>query len=293
MSRKDLTGQRFGRLIVINCNEELTKIKKRAYWNCKCDCGKEKPICGYSLTSGQTTSCGCYNKEVTTKNLIGQKFCRLTVIEEKGKNKHGSYMWLCQCDCGNKVIIDGKNLRNGHIKSCGCLHKETASNYMKQLNERQWQDEEYQNKMSELMKQQREEWEQDEKYKQMQSTIAKQMWEDEEFREAHSGKNHHNYNSNLTDEEREQNRNIEGYNEWVLKVKEQANFTCDICGYRGNKLRSHHLDGYNWCKERRTDVSNGVCLCDKCHKEFHSIYGQGDNTQKQYIKFKQQKSTQK
>lgn len=44
MARKriDLTGQRFGRLTVINLNEEISKQKKRSHWNCRCDCGNEK-----------------------------------------------------------------------------------------------------------------------------------------------------------------------------------------------------------------------------------------------------------
>lgn len=38
------------------------------------------------------------------------------------------------------------------------------------------------------------------------------------------------------------------------------------------KLHSHHLNDYHSHKELRCDVSNGVCLCDKCHKEFHNDY---------------------
>ena len=33
------------------------------------------------------------------KNLIGQKFNRLTVLEDTGKRKNGSVVWLCRCDC--------------------------------------------------------------------------------------------------------------------------------------------------------------------------------------------------
>ena len=60
------------------------------------------------------------------KDLIGQKFNKLTVIEkvtdEKGKTK-----WRCKCDCGNEKIIRGDSLRSGHTKSCGCLQREHAS----------------------------------------------------------------------------------------------------------------------------------------------------------------------
>lgn len=62
---KDLLGQRFGRLIVIELADKRTT--GRAVWRCKCDCGSIKEIVGTSLTSGNTKSCGCYNKEIASK----------------------------------------------------------------------------------------------------------------------------------------------------------------------------------------------------------------------------------
>lgn len=38
------------------------------------------------------------------KNLIGQKFGRLTVISEYGRYKKKQVQWLCKCECGNTVI---------------------------------------------------------------------------------------------------------------------------------------------------------------------------------------------
>lgn len=54
------------------------------------------------------------------KDLTGQKFEMWTVLEVYGKNKSGGYMWLCQCDCGKIKAIDGRSLRSGTSKSCGC-----------------------------------------------------------------------------------------------------------------------------------------------------------------------------
>lgn len=57
---KELTGQRFGRLTVKN----FSHIHNRtAYWNCVCDCGHTKTVCGTSLTRGSTKSCGCLHDE--------------------------------------------------------------------------------------------------------------------------------------------------------------------------------------------------------------------------------------
>ena len=55
------------------------------------------------------------------KDLTGQKFGRLTVIERAENGKNGSTRWLCRCECGNEKIIEGGHLRSNKIKSCGCL----------------------------------------------------------------------------------------------------------------------------------------------------------------------------
>ena len=47
----------------------------------------------------------------------------------------------------------------------------------------------------------------------------------------------------------------------------------------------HHLDGYNWCKEKRTDINNGIVLSKEIHDEFHSLYGRGNNTLDQFIEY--------
>jgi len=58
------------------------------------------------------------------KDLTGQKFGRLTVIEKTGKRLCGHIVWKCQCECGNIAEVMGRNLLTGHTKSCGCLEKE-------------------------------------------------------------------------------------------------------------------------------------------------------------------------
>lgn len=53
-------------------------------------------------------------------DLTGSRFGRLTVIE-RAPNKNGRVQWVCQCDCGNKVIVSRNSLRSGTTQSCGCL----------------------------------------------------------------------------------------------------------------------------------------------------------------------------
>lgn len=60
-------------------------------------------------------------------NMIGQKFGKLTVLEEcEERTKNGTKIYKCHCDCGNYINVIGTNLRNGQTKSCGCLRVEIS-----------------------------------------------------------------------------------------------------------------------------------------------------------------------
>ncbi len=60
------------------------------------------------------------------KDLTGIKFGRLEVMNfsHKRKTPNGTikYYWNCSCDCGNSTIVESRDLRSGHTRSCGCLH---------------------------------------------------------------------------------------------------------------------------------------------------------------------------
>lgn len=59
-------------------------------------------------------------------DLTGQRFGRWLVIRAEGVNKFGSRLWLCECECGNRKVVNGSELRRGASKSCGCLNRELA-----------------------------------------------------------------------------------------------------------------------------------------------------------------------
>lgn len=70
------------------------------------------------------------------KNIIGQRFNRLVVLQRaenyiKPLGKGQVAQWLCQCDCGNKIVVRSDSLKSGSVKSCGCLHSEMASELCK------------------------------------------------------------------------------------------------------------------------------------------------------------------
>ena len=127
---KDIRGKEFKRLRVI---ERVKDSRKGVFWLCKCKCGNYKVARGSSLTSGDTTSCGCRLAEkLAPHDITGQKFGRLTAVEITNKrSKSGDAYWKCLCDCGNYTTVPKSRVSSGNVKSCGCLVGELASERLK------------------------------------------------------------------------------------------------------------------------------------------------------------------
>lgn len=122
---RDLTGMKFGRLKVIS----FKGIENhKAIWNCECQCGNNISVIGRSLVCGNTSSCGCYQRDIAGKHnfidLTGKVFGRLTVLERVKNYKPKGTFYKCKCECGKEIIVGSGNLKNGTTKSCGCLKKE-------------------------------------------------------------------------------------------------------------------------------------------------------------------------
>ena len=70
-AKKDLTGQRFGRLTVLS--DTGKRKRSSVVWLCQCDCGNTTEVITYSLTCGNTKSCGCLHIEAAKENIKGVK----------------------------------------------------------------------------------------------------------------------------------------------------------------------------------------------------------------------------
>lgn len=66
--RKSMAGLKFGRLLVL----KYVRTVRDAIWLCRCDCGTEREVRGRSLRDGNTVSCGCYNREISTTHGLSQ-----------------------------------------------------------------------------------------------------------------------------------------------------------------------------------------------------------------------------
>lgn len=82
MSKKEITGLKFTRLLVIKDSGKRRPKRGGIIWTCLCDCGKQINVRGDHLRRGITKSCGCYNKDIHKKLKI-----RLT----HGKSKSKTY----------------------------------------------------------------------------------------------------------------------------------------------------------------------------------------------------------
>jgi len=92
---------------------------------------------------------------------------------------------------------------------------------------------------------------------------------------------------------RNKNRIISGYGKWKKKVKERDNYICQCCNYKGKILdgimEAHHLENFSDNIELSLEIINGITLCEKCHKDFHRLFGKKNNTRKQFDIFLQSK----
>lgn len=144
ITRQDLTGRRFGKLVALKVDESRSKDGK-VYWLCQCDCGSEKSILSTSLTRRKRNvlSCGCNRNSKSAKekarithnkypdDISGLRFGRIVVLRKTNKKStrkcdYGSFLWECKCDCGGICYYSRYALitPNG-TKSCGCLYNDT------------------------------------------------------------------------------------------------------------------------------------------------------------------------
>lgn len=151
--RKDLTGKRFGKLVV-DCVDEDRSEDAKVYWWCNCDCGNRKSILSTALTRSKnnTKSCGCARNSLEAQlkarvtrqsypqNITDYKFGRLTAkrkttIKSNRAADNGACLWECLCECGNTCYYSRYALitPNG-VRSCGCLYNDTRSTTAKKYN---------------------------------------------------------------------------------------------------------------------------------------------------------------
>lgn len=238
---------------------------------------------------------------------IGEKYNKLTIIELDRKDNRNKPYYLCKCDCGNTKTVRYDCLKSGNTQSCGCALKESArkngQKNFKDLTGKKFG----RLTVIELIDKK------DKYYKKYykckckcgnesivsgsQLTTGKtkscgclnlelaseRMKGKNNWNHKNKGKNHPNYNPNLTDEERLDKRDLIENINWRKDIYKKDDYTCQKCKTKGDKvkLNAHHIRNYSSDKENRFNVNNGITLCVDCHKEFHHRYGNKNNSYEQ------------
>jgi hypothetical protein len=58
------------------------------------------------------------------KDIRGDRYGRLVVIDDRHDKRNGTWRVRCQCDCGAERIVQWSHLRDGKTKSCGCFKRD-------------------------------------------------------------------------------------------------------------------------------------------------------------------------
>ena len=112
----DLTGQRFGMVVVEQQLESTGRGDRR--WLCRCDCGNTYISTTGNLKRRTVANCGC----LKSPDLTGQIFGRLTVLGRSDKRsprgKRTSPQWECRCECGAITYKATDTLKNPDQSMC-------------------------------------------------------------------------------------------------------------------------------------------------------------------------------
>lgn len=113
----DLTGQKFGKLTVI---ERADNRGRHVYWKCKCDCGAIHEARSDGLRNGITLSCGRCDFEDLTGKRFGRRVVLGRAVDRMSIDGYPIRYWKCECDCGTVSDVSESSLTHGKARSCGC-----------------------------------------------------------------------------------------------------------------------------------------------------------------------------
>lgn len=222
-------------------------------------------------------------------DLTGKVFGRLTVIEYSHKTNHGTYYYKCKCSCGTDKVIEGSKLKNGTIKSCGCLRKECfvkdlsgkrfGNLLVKKLHSKKGKHNHTYSIFLCLCDCGKETLVSSSNLQKGNTTSCGCVWKSKM-----RGSNHPQWKGGVTSEFRKIRTSLK-YGEWREAVFTRDFYTCQKCKKVGGKLNAHHKQSFADNPKLRTEIKNGVTLCAKCHQTFHKKYGYRNNNYQQMTAF--------
>lgn len=218
------------------------------------------------------------------KDLTGEKFGEWTILSRAENTKSG-VMWNCRCSCGIERKVSNSNLKSGGSLSCGCLkiiNNDLTGKVFNRWTVLKKVGKNTSNNTTYLCRCECGN----------EKVVSGSNLVNGKSKGCHrcavTGKDHYLWNPNLSDKDRElnNNRKYPEYIEWRKEVFNRDSYTCQLCGAKDSgTLNAHHIESYTANPELRTALSNGITLCEECHKNFHHQYGYGNNTKAQLNEF--------
>lgn len=125
MEHMNLVGKKVGSWEVVG---EVGIVKGMRTWRCRCACGYERNFTTSYLNTGLPSRCPNCRKcqrgtseEELRQHYVGRKIGKYTVVALQGRNKYGSRLWLCRCECGTERVFLTSDLSgNGKRKATQC-----------------------------------------------------------------------------------------------------------------------------------------------------------------------------
>lgn len=137
MNKVNLTGRRFGRLVVISENGKMYSARVIG-WLCRCDCGNTKTISASSLRRGRTLSCGCLNKDIASRRALGMLKTISNNCRQCGKLFISEYVYnaaqTCSPEC--KRLYDLELIHNRYQKDFNHALSRVTSSVLARSKER-------------------------------------------------------------------------------------------------------------------------------------------------------------
>ena len=119
----DKTGRRYGALIALHPAGKTDRGTQ--LWECKCDCGNLVTVAAMQLQKRIVKDCGCgsgHSEKTRYRNIAGVKKGHLTALYPTlQRDKRGSVIWRCRCDCGREIDKAESTFVFGSSISCGCI----------------------------------------------------------------------------------------------------------------------------------------------------------------------------
>lgn len=275
----EIIGERFGRWFVEDYEHSENNNR---YYKCVCDCGRTRIVLSTNLKKGITNSCGKCNYEDLTNEHFGWWYVEGLSHKKQKPDKKSTIYWKCKCKCGNNGIVQSGSLKNGASKSCGCylihLHKTNPKYDLSGKQFGNWyvirKAEKYdvkngcrwecvcrcgriKNVLTGSLKCSNEE--------SCCSVCKRKQLEAERL-----AKYKDPY---FIDRDGRRNRP----RHWRMSILKRDNFRYKICGDR-KRIQAHHISAWKHDIDNRYNLDNGICLCYKCHRNYHSVCGSGKNT---------------